>query len=203
MEITNCLKGTLIIILIALSGCRNKSENKTEAVTAVPGNSGISDTARSNLIYEASLNGQLSMVRSLLAEGVDVNAKDMDGRTALMYASYNGHVELIRELLEKGAAVNLQDNYGRTALMMASSGPWAAAVKLLLNHQADPDIQDKDEHFTALMYAASEGQLEVVRILIANRANPSLKDIDGDDAGTFAEKNGHKEISDLLNSFKK
>jgi uncharacterized protein len=203
MEITDCLKGAFFIILIALSGCRNKSENKTEALTPASGNSGFSDTARNNSIYEASLNGQLSLVRNLLSGGSDVNATDEDGRTVLMYAAFNGHVELIRELLEKGASVNLQDSYGRTALMMASSGPWPATVKLLLDHQADPDIQDKDEHYTALMYAAAEGQLEVVRILIANRADPSLKDIDGDNAVTFAEKNGHKEISDLLRSFKK
>jgi ankyrin repeat protein len=87
--------------------------------------------------------------------------------------------------------------------MMASSGPYPAAVKLLLDHQADPDISDNDEHFTALMYAAAEGQMEVVRILLAYRADPDLKDIDGDDAKTFADNNGHKEISALLQSLKK
>jgi uncharacterized protein len=202
MEITNCLKAVLII-LIVLSGCRNTGGKKAGELTPVSGNSVITDTARNNLIFEASLNGQLSLVKNLLAEGTDVNIADEDGRTALMYASYNGHVELIKELIEKGASVNLQDSYGRTALMMASSGPYAAAVKMLLDHQADPDIQDKEEHYTALMYAAAEGQLDAVRILIANRADPSLKDIDGDDAVTFAEKNGHKEITDILRSFKK
>jgi ankyrin repeat protein len=53
------------------------------------------------------------------------------------------------------------------------------------------------------MYAAAEGQLEVVKILLTYRADPSLKDIDGDDARTFAERNGHKEISALLKSFMK
>ena len=203
MEIANCLKGVLIVTLIAFSGCRNKSGNKTEVLTPVSVNTSIPDTVLNSRIFEAALNGQLSQLMNLLADGFDVNIRDDDGRTALMYASYNGHIEIIRELIAKGASINLQDTNGRTALMMASSGPHPAAVKMLLDHQADPNITDNDEHFTALMYAAAEGQLEVVRILLANRADPSLKDIDGDDAGTFAEKNGHKEISELLKSFKK
>ncbi len=203
MEIANCLKGVLIVTLIAFSGCRNKSGNKTEVITPVSVNTSIPDTVLNSRIFEASLNGQLTLLKTLLAGGFDVNTRDNDGRTALMYASYNGHVEIIKELIGNGASINLQDSLGRTALMMASSGPYPAAVKMLLDHQADPNITDKDEHFTALMYAAAEGQLEVVRILLASRADPYLKDIDGDDAATFAEKNGFKEISELLKSFSK
>jgi uncharacterized protein len=203
MEITNCLKGVLIVTLIAFSGCRNKSENKTEVVTPVSVSTSKPDTVLINTILEASLNGQLSQLKNLIAGGFDVNTRDKDGSTALMFAAYNGHVDIIRELISKGASINLQDSNGRTALMMASSGPFPDAVKMLLDHQADPNIIDRDEHYSALMYAAAEGQLEVVRILLANRADPALKDIDGDDAETFAKNNGHKEIVSLLQSVKK
>jgi len=154
-------------------------------------------------IHEAALNGQLDQVTGILAEGLDVNTRDQEGRTALMYASYNGHSEIVKKLIEKGAQVNLTDSYGRTALMMASSGPFSATVKLLLDHQADPDLKDTDEHFTALMYAAAEGHLDVVKILLAYRADPALKDADGDDAMTFAIKNGYNEVADLLRSLTK
>jgi ankyrin repeat protein len=50
------------------------------------------------------------------------------------------------------------------------------------------------------MYASAEGQMEVVKLLLLSGADPSLKDIDGDNAGTFAQNNGHKEIADLLQS---
>lgn len=203
MEITNCLKGVLIVTLIAFPGCRNKSENKTEVITPVSASTGVPDTLLIRRIFEASLNGQLSQLKNLIDGGFDVNTRDKDGSTALMYAAYNGHVDVMRELILKGASINLQDSNGRTALMMASSGPFPAAVKILLDHQADPNITDRDEHFSALMYAAAEGQLEVVRILLANRADPALKDIDGDDAERFAKNNGHKEIVALLQSVKK
>ena len=153
-----------------------------------------------NSLHQAALNGNKSEVIRLLAEGTDVNRKDMDGRTSLMYASYNGHTENVNELLKNGAEVNIVDDFGRTALMFASSGPFHETVKLLLENQADPDLADTEEHFTALMYAAAEGQLEVVKTLLAYDANPALKDIDNDDAATFAENNQHYEIADLIRS---
>ena len=154
-------------------------------------------------IHDAALNGQMSRLAEGLEAGIDVNSRDQEGRTALMYAAYNGHTQAIKILIEKGGLVNLADNYGRTALMMASSGPFPATVKMLLDNQADPNMTDSEEHFTALMYAAAEGQLDVVRILLSYRADPALKDIDGDDALTFAVNNGHKEVASLLQSLKK
>ena len=203
MEITNCLKGVLIVTLIAFPGCRNKSGNKTEGITPVSVSTGIPDTVLISRIFEASLNGQLSQLKNLIDGGFDVNSRDKDGSTALMYAAYNGHVDVMRELILKGASINLQDSNGRTALMMASSGPFPAAVKILLDHQADPNITDREEHFTALMYAAAEGQTEIVRMLITYKADPKLKDIDGDNALTFAQNNGHKELVKILEPFMK
>jgi N-sulfoglucosamine sulfohydrolase len=152
--------------------------------------------------FEKAMNGEEAEVMKLLTGGIDVNIKDEDGRTALMYAAYNGHASLMEKLIAKGAQVNLRDNYGRTALMLASSGPFASAVKLLLENGADPNITDTEEHFSALMYAAAEGQAEVVRLLLKYKADPRLKDVDGDNALTFARNNGHKEVSDLLGSYR-
>jgi ankyrin repeat protein len=152
-------------------------------------------------IFEAALSGMRSEVIEMLDKGLDINTRDEDGRTVLMYASYDGHSELIRDLLNRGAKVNLQDVNGRTALMLASSGPFPDAVKLLLDHDADPNIVDKEEHFSALMYAAAEGQLEVIKILLKYHADPKMKDVDGDDAITFARNNGHAQVVDFLNAY--
>ena len=154
-------------------------------------------------IHEAALTGQIIQVMNLLAEGLDINTLDQDGRTALMYSAFNGHAEIIKKLIEKGASVNLRDSFGRTALMMASSGSYPEAVKILLDHYADPNMADAEEHFTALMYASAEGHLEVVKLLLAYKADPALKDVDGDDAMTFADNNGRKEVANLLKSVKK
>jgi len=193
----------LFISFFVLTDCKTKSEKSKDLVSPVSGEVNNTKPEQNISIHEAALNGQLSQVMRLLEEGLDVNIKDQEGRTALMYASFNGHTEIMKKLIEKGALVNERDSYGRTALMMASSGPLPASVKLLLDHQADPNITDTDEHFTALMYAAAEGHLDVVKILLSYRADPALKDVDGDDAITFANNNGHKEVAALLQSLKK
>jgi len=191
----------LVIPLITLTDCKTKNDGDKNNVSSLPDQSESTKPTLTISIHQAALDGDLSQVSMHLANGLDVNTMDEEGRTVLMYAAYNGHTEILKKLIEKGAVINLADNYGRTALMMASSGPYTEAVKLLLDHNADPDMADKEEHFTALMYAAAEGQLEVVRILLAYRADPALKDVDGDDALTFAVNNRHKEIALLLQSF--
>ena len=192
-----------ILSLLLLSGCGGgKSPQKGEANT-VPGNVTTPLKGTEIDIWAAALEGDLGKVKSALESGVKVNSTDKDGRTALMYAAYDGRTEIINLLLSKGAGVNLQDNAGRTALMMASSGPFPSAVSILLDNFADPNLADRVDHFTALMYAAAEGQLEVVKILLPRGADPSLKDKDGDTAASFAAKNGHQQIVEYLNSYKK
>jgi len=158
-------------------------------------------TLKSISVHEAALNGLTADIEKMIAEGTDIDIKDEDGRTPLMYASFNGHSVIMQKLISKGAKVNQSDNYGRTALMFASSGPYPEAVRLLLKNQADPNLSDKEEHFTALMYAAAEGQTEIVKILLTFKADPRKKDIDGDDALTFARNNGHNDIVNINKTF--
>jgi ankyrin repeat protein len=42
-------------------------------------------------LMRAALNGDTGAVKALLAGGNDANAKDSEGRTALMFAVINGH----------------------------------------------------------------------------------------------------------------
>lgn len=193
----------IISMFLILAGCGSNEANKKTVVVQpskqVQNQQGLTPVT----LHQSALDGQKSEVIRLLAEGTDVNMIDHDGRTSLMYASYNGHTEIANELLKKGAEINICDNFGRTALMFASSGPFQETVKLLLQNKANPNIADLEKHFTALMYAAAEGQQEVIKLLLAYSADPSLKDIDGNDAATFALKNGHNEVADVIKSFVK
>jgi len=195
---------TLLFVLFhGLTGCKIKSDKGMVSLPALPDAVSMENPPVNNTIHQAALEGRTELVKKLLTEGLDVNTIDEDGRSPLMYAAFNGHYEIMKLLIDKGALTNACDSNGRTALMMAASGPYPAAVKLLLDHQADPNLIDKEEHFTALMYAAAEGQLDVVKILLAYKADPGLKDVDGDDALTFARNNGHIEVASLLSLFKK
>ncbi len=52
-------------------------------------------------LIDAASHGDIKRVRSLLAGGADVNAKDTDGVTALMMAAQDGHTDIVKVLLKK------------------------------------------------------------------------------------------------------
>jgi S1-C subfamily serine protease len=58
-------------------------------------------------------------LKALLDSGVDVNARDRGGRTALHLAARQGQADVARYLLSRGADLNARDAVGRTPLMLA------------------------------------------------------------------------------------
>ena len=54
-------------------------------------------------LIDAAKDGDLVKVKELIAAGADVNAKDDDGWTALMYAAEKGYTEIIEILKAAGA----------------------------------------------------------------------------------------------------
>jgi uncharacterized protein len=150
------------------------------------------------LYWEAALRGDAETVSSALAQGMNVDVADPDGRTALMLAAYDGHTAALEVLLDGAAAPDLQDAAGRTALMYAASGPNPDAIALLIARGAAVNIVDGGEKWTALMFAAAEGQAENVRILLAGGADPGMSDIDGETALFFARQKNFGEVVTLL-----
>jgi ankyrin repeat protein len=81
-------------------------------------------------LFLAAGEGKLEVVRYLLDEGADVNAREARGNTALMEAAYFGHVETLKELLLRGADINAIGLQG-TALDVATIRKNPAAADLL------------------------------------------------------------------------
>lgn len=193
------------LMLMAVS-CKTQGDSpasnaveKTET-TAAQAPMRLPEPAKEDQLREASYEGNGARVKELIEQGVNANAEDIEGRTALTFAAFNGHSEIILDLLEAGAEVNRRDAMGRTVLMYCATGPFPEAIAILLDKGADPNLVDSDEHFTALMHAAAEGNLEVVKILMDRGADASLLDIDGDNALSFAQQSGHSQVVDYLRS---
>jgi ankyrin repeat protein len=71
------------------------------------------------------------VVQLLLNKGADVEAKDKDGWTALIWAAQGGYEAMVRLLLDKRADVEAKDQYGWTALLWAAQEGHEAVVRLL------------------------------------------------------------------------
>ena len=86
-----------------------------------------------------------AVINKLLSFRIDINHRDLQGRTALIYAIiYNNELQVIKSLLDAGANVHLRERYkGITPLMYAvrdSKDP--AVIYLLLEAGADPIARD-------------------------------------------------------------
>jgi ankyrin repeat protein/outer membrane protein assembly factor BamB len=92
------------------------------------------------------LRDMAAPVDLLVGEGVDVDSRDGEGRTALMNAVLSGRGEIVVRLLHHGADVDLRDSGGRTALVHAASREGGRRgvdiVRLLLDTGADTGIPD-------------------------------------------------------------
>ena len=72
-------------------------------------------------LHDAASNGDVAKVKTLLAQGADVNYQNQYGRTALMKTALKGHVAVVKLLLAQGADVNLKNKKGKTALSVAKN----------------------------------------------------------------------------------
>ena len=67
-------------------------------------------------LLQASKEGNLELVKSLISQGADVNVKDKENATSLMRAVSRNYEGIVKELLEKGADVNAVNNWGYSPL---------------------------------------------------------------------------------------
>ena len=137
-----------------------------------------------NPLINSVYDEKIREVRSLIARGSDVNAKDEGyySRTALHVAVNENNLEILRILLNAGADVNALDEEGNTPLMLLDEQTSEEIVKLLVRYGTKLDIQSKEDKRTALLNAAMEDNYKAMKILIEAGANVNLRDSDGDSA---------------------
>ncbi len=104
-------------------------------LTCLPLTAGPTDPEEA--LRAAASSGSVDEVRALIAQGVDVNAANDYGGTALSFAADKGHLEVVKLLITHGAEVNVQDGfYSNTPLGWASYNGHMEVVSYLLQHGA-------------------------------------------------------------------
>jgi ankyrin repeat protein len=138
----------------------------------------------------------------LLHPGTDLEAKAMNGNTALMMAAFKGNKRAAEALLAKGAQVN---RAGWTPLHYAAASGSEDIARLLIARKAKLDAASPRESgaYTPLMMAAREGQAGMVSLLLEQGARPDLKNTEGLSAAQIAERAGQTDIAARIAGFKR
>ncbi|MCD4783719.1 MAG: ankyrin repeat domain-containing protein [Candidatus Eremiobacteraeota bacterium] len=95
-------------------------------------------------LYVAISWGEIEMVKLLIDNGADVNAKNK-GITPLHGAAIGGKTDSVMLLIDNGADVNAKDKkYGSTPLYDAAINSNLEIAKILLDNGANVNARDKD-----------------------------------------------------------
>ncbi len=143
----------------------------------------------------------------LISEGVSIDARDVEGCTALFASAERDRLQNARLLLDYGADVNARDNGENTPLMHAAL-PWpddteaVETLSLHLSHGADVNAVNQQGE-TALIHLLKDeqheaGYTEIVRLLLAYNAETEIVDADGYTALCYGVRRGLTDVVALL-----
>lgn len=143
----------LIGLILFLQGCMVMDVGKDETMQ--------------EQLFEAVEGKEFDTVRELLNNGVDINAQDEQGRTAIMIATYANDAEMVKVLIDEGADVDIQDDMLNNPFLYAGAEGYMDVLKLIIAAGADPKITNRYGG-VALIPASEHGYVEVVEELLTN-----------------------------------
>lgn len=136
-----------IFVAVVLVGCASNDG----------GISGDTIMEASSPLAEAARVGNAEGVIILLAEGHDIDERDIQyDATALQWASEYGHKGIVEILTSNGADLNALNNDGRTALHWATLNSKLETCKVLIKKGAKLNIRDEKGE-TPIDFAISNG----------------------------------------------
>ncbi len=126
------------------------------------------------LLFAAIHRSDLNAIRALINRPVDIEGRNRQGDTALIYAVRMGHYPVIELLTARGARLDAVNNNGYSPLHIAAFSGRADIIRLLLARRANPDLRDLDGR-TPLMHAINEEHVDAVHQLLRGGADPDLQ----------------------------
>ncbi len=181
---------------------RSPAEAIQAALAAgIPNFGFIDDINHRTGLHEAALAGSVALVHAAVANGVQVSARDIYGRTAVSYAALNGHAEVCQYLLslpregdrDDAGTVDLD---GFSPLVLAVMNGRTEVVRILLQHGAKVDPKDNTD-LVPLGLACQGGHEQITSLLLAANAQ-IVPNAEGLTPQALAARQGHVGCLQLL-----
>lgn len=177
---------TSLLFSIFLAGCSDPQK------VAVKGLKKMGYEATPDDFLRSAASGDVAAFDLFQAAGIDIDAKDQAGNTALMKAAEAGREQAVERILGLGADPRSLNGVGRDALLLAADKGHEEVARMLLSRGADPTLRDKED-WSALALSAYNGHAGVVSLLAASAAPKEL-----DDALLVASFRGKPEVVNSL-----
>jgi ankyrin repeat protein len=159
------------------------------------------DHEEGTVLHRAVIEDQsphLKMLRFLLSNGANVDARRKGIETPLHIAVYLGRSDVVSLLLEHGAEVHARGNFGQTPMHLASFPQgYPEIVEILLAHGSSID-ERQNNRATPLHLASMGHNVSIVALLLERGANFHLADATGATALHYAAQSGNHEAVSLL-----
>jgi uncharacterized protein len=123
------------------------------------------DDSLDTRLLAAAESGDQAAIRTAIAVGANVDARDVTGRTPLLVATQARQTEAFRVLLEAGADVDLQDERLDNPFLYAGAEGILDILELANEAGADPAITNRYGG-VAVIPASERGHVETVRYLL-------------------------------------
>lgn len=136
------------------------------AATVLPGVSAVNAQEDKAMLIEAVTGKDLPKIREIISAGAELEARDPQGRTALLLATHANAVEIAKALIAAGADVNAKDAIKDTPFLYAGAEGRTEILEAILA-TAKANLKDTNRYGgTALIPASHHGHPDAVRILL-------------------------------------
>lgn len=149
-------------------------------------------------VFTAAQYNQMDQLKTLVAQGADVNIKDEFGMTPLYQAACNGNAEMIRFLCEHGGNPNITALFGMSPLFAAIWKGQTDAALALIEKGADVNYVQPGNKFTAIIYCGAFGNARIAEALVQAGADVTAKDNKGKSAQDYAVEYKKDEVLAVL-----
>ncbi len=158
---------------------RKERKATVEALISMGANVNTTNAIGSTPLHFAAISGNLDIVRLLLENGAEVNAKtnggDLPGVTPIHAAAFEGQTRIVELLLVKGADINAVTQSGYTPLRRSVDQGDLVMAKLLLEKGGNIETTDK-YGLTLLHIVAQTDQIELAEFLIEKGVEINARD---------------------------
>lgn len=150
-------------------------------------------------LFSAIENADIEKINTLIDNGTDVNARDENGYTPLMFAAVKGDANIANLLISEGADINRADmKNGWTALVYAIRTKSIDVVKLLLNKGAEVNKVDL-HNWSPIMRAVVINSAPITQMLLDCGADISETLPNGQTLSSLADIYQAHEAMSILN----